>query len=398
MTIYIDHCGTTPLAREVRDAMIAFMGSGDETGNFANPAAHHHAAGRCAFEAVEKARAAVAAAIHAKPEWVSFTGGASEANNIVLHGFARKHRHGKCRILVGATEHKSVLDSALDLRDQSGCEVDILPVNKSNGSIDMEALVAGLAKVPAGSIPTMVAIMWCNNEIPARNPVEEIAKLCAKAKAFFHCDAVQGVVREEVNVTRLAGLGLSSLVFAPHKIYGPKGVGVLVIPERSPMLRIDAPFQGGEQEKKLRPGTLNTLGIVGTGVAVALHSQRRAELLAHLKACDEAFIQSMSAVKGFALTVPRTDSCPGIVNFHVDGIDAESLVHEVANEVCANRGASCSGAGGEKIRHVPAALGLPVEIAANVIRVSFGFANTLADAAQAARILQAAIQKMRRLP
>ncbi len=383
MAIYIDHCGTTPLAREVRDAMVAFM----DGGAFANPAAHHHVAGRAAFEAVETARASIASQLNAKPEWIHFSGGASEANNIVIHGFAKRFRHHGCRILVGATEHKSVLDAALDLKDSGYCSVEVIPVQKADALIDMTALAARLADNPK-NLATLVAVMWSNNEVPARNPVEQIAALCVKYNAFWHCDAVQGLVREKIDAR---SLGASSIVFAPHKIYGPKGIGVLVIPERTPMLRLEAPFQGGEQERRLRPGTVNTLAIVGTAAALSVHERRRDELLAHLRACDEAFINTMAIrVPGFHLTIPRCAKCPGIVNFYIHNVDAQSLVHEVSEKVCANRGASCSGAGGEKIRHVPGALGLPVEVAANVVRVSFGFVNSLEDARMAAEIFAAA--------
>jgi cysteine desulfurase len=157
------------------------------------------------------------------------------------------------------------------------------------------------------------------------------------------------------------------------------------------MLRLEAPFQGGEQERRLRPGTLNTLAIVGTAAAMDLHERRRGELLEHLRACDDAFINVMKTkVPGFNLTIPQSQKCPGIVNFYIHNVDAQSLVHDVSEKVCANRGASCSGAGGEKVRHVPAALGLPVEIAANVIRVSFGFVSSVEDAKIAAEIFAAA--------
>ena len=385
----MDHCGTTQLAQDVRDAMVAFM----DHGPFANPAAHHHAAGRAAYEILETARAEIASCLNARPEWVHFTGGASEANNIIIHGFARRFRHHGCRILVGATEHKSILDSVLDLRDSGYCEVEVIPVRRVDGLIDTRILEQRLADNPAKKA-TLVAVMWCNNEIPARNPVEELAGLCQRYGAFWHCDAVQGIVRESVDVQTL---GASSIVFAPHKIYGPKGVGVFVIPERSPMLRLDAPFQGGDQERKMRPGTVNTLAIVGTAAAVKCHERRREELLCHLRLCDDAFVEVMSReAPGFHLTIPRSARCPGIVNFHVDGVDAQSLIHSVAELVCANRGASCSGAGGEKARHVPTALGLPLEVAANVIRVSFGFQNSVDEARIAAGIFAKEIRATRK--
>lgn len=387
MAIYVDHCGTTPLAREVRDAMITHM----DHGSFGNPAAFHHAIGHDAFRDVETARSEIAEALNARPEWIYFTGGASEANNIVIHGFVRRSQDG-CRILIGASEHKSVLDTAMSFENWSRCQVEQLRLDPTTGALDLNHLAGRLADNP-DNLPTLVAIMATNNEIPATNDLEAIATLCGDHRAFWHCDAVQGYVRKAFDVQTL---GASSLVIAPHKFYGPKGIGILVIPERSPMLRLDGPIKGGDQERKLRPGTLNTLAIAGAAAAVKLHETRRAELNRHMLDCDAAFVSAMrAALSDFALTVPFTETCPGIINFHIDGVDAESLIHMVSTEVCANRGASCSGAGGEKARHVPTALGLPVEIAANVIRVSFGFANSGDDVTMAAEIFVAAARKIR---
>lgn len=390
MAIYIDHCGTTPLAREVRDAMVAHM----DHDLFGNPAAFHHIVGNAAFVAVESARREIAGAVNAQPSWVYFTGGASEANNLVVHGFVRKFtkstQHG-CRILVGSSEHKSALDPVLSFAASSGCQVEQLSIKRHDGTLDINYLADVLARNPQ-RLPTLIVVMACNNEIPAKNDLESIAALCREHGAFWHCDAVQGFVRNALDVRTL---GASSVVIAPHKFYGPKGIGILIIPERSPMLRLDPPIKGGDQERKLRPGTLNTLAIAGAAAAVTLHEKRRNQLVQHLRACDESFATTMSQlVPGFCLTVPMSSTCPGIINFYINGVDAESLIHNVSTDVCANRGASCSGAGGEKARHVPTALGLPVEIAANVIRVSFGFANTLNDAVVAAEIFANAAKKL----
>jgi len=375
---YFDHCGTTPVAEPIRRAMVEFI----ESSNFGNPAAVHHAAGKAASQIVERARDQIAESFNCAREGVHFTGGASESNNIVINGFYLRHHERGCRILVNPTEHKSVFETACVLEGRPGVEVVTLKV-LPNATVDLEFLETELKK--SGSTPTLVAIMYCNNEVPARNPVESISALCSRFGAYFLCDAVQGVVREKIDIEKL---GASALVWTPHKIYGPKGVGVLLIDQNNErMLRLVAPYRGGEQERGMRPGTLNTLGIMGAGLAARHHDERRTELVQLLRDSEQMFVdRMMKADIGFQLTVPLSKGCPGIVNFHMENVDAPSFL-QGAGQVCVNRGASCTGAGGEKLSHVPKALGLPVEIAANVIRASFGFAADLATVARGTDLL-----------
>ena len=370
---YFDHCGTTRPSEPVKQSMIDSV----HKEHFGNPSAVHHAAGFQASEDVERARLSIAEALRSHspgPQHIIFTSGASEANNLVILGFWMRFRDRGARILYGATEHKSVLEPAKQVGDLPNGLATELPVDKM-GTVDLRVLESLLKDNP-GKTPTLVALMHTNNEIPTRHPVEAIAALCKTYKAYFHCDTVQGFVRETID---LASGNYGSVVLSPHKIYGPKGVGILAFsasPLRPPIM---PPYVGGDQEFGVRPGTLNPYSIVPAALAVAEHEKNRAALLQHLRACDELFAREMTArCKGFRLTVPVNPSVPGIVNFYIDQQDAPSLLQKM-QRVCINRGASCTGAGGEKYSHVPKALGLPIEIQANVLRASFGWNATLED-------------------
>ena len=372
---YLDHCGSTPLDPSVAKILV----EGIQKNHFGNPTASHHAAGLLASQEVEISRLAIANELHCAPHQIIFTAGASEANNLVILGFWLRFRVRGCRILYGATEHKSVLEPAkqlADLPNGSGVE---LPVD-SSGVIDLAVLEKYLAD-NSKKVPTLVALMQSNNEIPARHPVEKIAALCKVHKAYFHCDAVQSFVRESLD---LSSGNYGSVVISPHKIYGPKGIGILAFADSNLKSPIIPPYTGGEQEFSMRPGTSNTLAIRAAAVAIEVHSANRERLLTHMRACDEAFCETMKKnAKGFHLTVPRNTTVPGIINFYIEGHDAPSLLLKL-QKTCINRGASCTGAGGEKFSHVPRALGLPIEVEANVLRASFGFGCTVEEAVMAA--------------
>lgn len=357
----------------VKRALIASINAD----HFGNPSAVHHAAGFEASEDVENARLAVATALRSTnpgPQHVIFTSGASEANNLVLLGFWLRFRDRGARILYGATEHKSVLEAAKQVGELPRGQATELPVDKM-GTVKLNVLEELLKDNP-DKTPTLVALMHTNNEIPTRHPVEAVAALCKTYKAYFHCDTVQGFVREDIDLTTGH---YGSVVLSPHKFYGPKGVGILAFSTSSLRPPIVPPYVGGDQEFGVRPGTLNLLSIETAALAVTELVQMRPALLKHLRACDELFYREMTAhCPGFHLTVPINPDVPGIVNFYIDNQDAPSLLQKM-QRVCLNRGASCTGAGGEKYSHVPKALGLPIEIQANVLRASFGWNVTLED-------------------
>jgi cysteine desulfurase len=375
--MYLDHCGSTPLIPEVSSHLKKAL-----DGNlFGNSMATHHEAGRAASDAIEDAREIVAVTTGAKSSQVIFTSGATEANNLVIWGFYLKFKHRGCRIFYGATEHKSIIETLDAMKGLPGVEICELPVD-SLGVLKLEPLDEWLAR--SKNTPSLVLAMHINNEIPARHDVESLSKICAQHSAHFHCDGVQGFVREALDFS--SGI-YGSYVISTHKIYGPKGCGILILGDSDLSPRLSPAYRGGSQEKGLRPGTLNTLAILGGARAVQIHHNKRSERTAHMKKCAEAFVSTLTAAcPAVKLTVPLSTSAVGLVNFYVQGKDAPSLLAKVPN-ICLNRGASCTGAGGEQYSHVPKALGLPIEIQANTLRASFGDAITLEESIAAAHIL-----------
>jgi cysteine desulfurase len=379
---YLDHCGSTPLAKEVKDSCFTFLNS--ET--FGNPSAVHHEVGQKASVAVLQARETVAQAVGALSSQIVFTSGATEANNLILWGFALRYRLQGAHIIYGATEHKSVFDTALALSELEGVTISEAPVD-TFGRLDLGALETQLKKT-AGK-PTLVAVMHMNNEIPARHPVEDVSRLCLAHGAFFHSDGVQGYVREKLDFS--AGT-YGSYVISTHKIYGPKGLGILILGSGPLSTRTLPPFHGGQQENGLRPGTINTLAIVSGATCLELHEKTRERRVKHMAECARVFVETLSKRSpSFKLTVPVCPEVPGLVNFYFTGVDAPTLLTSL-KEVCINRGASCTGSGGEKFSHVPRALGLPIEIQANVLRASFGDGVTVEDSMKAAEIIASRTQ------
>jgi cysteine desulfurase len=310
-----------------------------------------------------------------------FTSGAAEANHLILWGFALRYHTQGCRVLFGTTEHKSIIETAQALTEVNGVSVAEVPVG-SDGTVDLEDLKRQLSSAP--HTPTLVCLMHINNEVPARHPIEAISTLCKRHNAFFHCDGVQGFVRESIDFAQQT---FGSYVISSHKIYGPKGCGVLVIGDNPLATRLAPAYRGGSQERGLRPGTVNTLAIVGAAKAIEEHSMQRIVRVQHMTRCANIFVEEMTQrSKDFRLTTPLVKNAPGIVSFYIDGIDAPTIL-AATPDLCINRGSSCIGAGGERFSHVPKALGLPIEVQANVLRASFGEIISQEDSRQAAVIL-----------
>jgi cysteine desulfurase len=383
---YLDHCGSTPLAESVREMLCDFLASDI----YGNPSAEHHMAGHHAAVIVDDCRQIIANSVGTRFENVIFTSGATEANNLALWGFFLRYRDRGCRIIYGATEHKSVLEVAETIASVGGADVQKCPV-LSSGSLDLCALEDLLKTRPEQ--PTLVAIMHINNEIPVRHPVEQVRQLCERYGAFFHCDGVQGYVRESVNLS--TGI-FGSYVFSAHKIYGPRGLGVLAIADSPLASRFAPAYRGGDQEFGLRPGTQNTMAIFGGAKAVELHEAQRVQRTIHMDQCARAFTSTLlNRVDQARLTLPLDSKASGIVNFYIEGMDAPTLLN-AAPEICINRGASCIGGGGERYSHVPKALGLPVEIQANTLRASFGDKVSVDESIAAALRLATVIHEITR--
>ncbi|GAB6067646.1 cysteine desulfurase NifS [Methylothermus subterraneus] len=366
--IYLDHNATTPLDERVVEAMLPFLRTG-----YGNPSALHRL-GRLARDAVEQARAQVAALVGAHPSQVVFTSGGTEANNLALKGWVQAHP-GKA-IAVSAIEHASVSEAA-DWLEQRGVAVYRLPVDGS-GCVRVEGLEELSARAPLG----LVSCMLANNETGVLQPVAELAQIAQDKGICLHTDAVQAVGRVPVD---FQALGVQMLSLSAHKIYGPKGVGALVV-ERS--LALQPLLHGGGQEFGLRAGTENVAGIVGFGKAAEL---ARAELYArteHLSALRARLEAGLAELPGVVIFGQQAERLPNTVFLGVPGIDGEMLVMALDREkIACSSGSSCSSGSGQP-SPVLLAMGVEPTLAKSAIRVSLGKDNTETDVARFLRSLR----------
>lgn len=378
--IYLDAHATTPVDPRVLDAMLPYFHE-----KFGNAASRNHAYGWEASAAVEKAREEVATAIAAEPKEIVWTSGATEADNLALWGAAEMAPKGLNHLIVGATEHQAVLDSARALEDR-GFRVTRVPVETS-GIINLEALAAALS-----ADTFLVSIMLANNEIGTIQPIAEIAAVVhAKTKALVHTDAVQALGRIPVDVQ---ALGVDLLSLSAHKVYGPKGVGALYVRRRHPTVRLAPLIHGGGHERGMRSGTLNVPGIVGMGRAFAFAQAEREASAAGMRVLRDLLHQRLTEpLRGVHLNGHPTLRLPNNLHLSFDGVEAEELMRETP-EIAVSTGAACSSASLEA-SHVLRALGLPESRAVTSIRFGLTRWTTEDEVETAARCVVRSVKKLR---
>jgi cysteine desulfurase len=363
--VYLDNQATTPCDPRVVEAMLPWF-----TESFGNPHSMEHALGRAAEQAVERARAEVAALIGADPREVVFTSGATESNNLAIKGaarFAARQDDPRRRVVTVATEHKCVLESVADLQAE-GFEPVILPVG-GDGLLDPAALEATLA------VPTLlVSVMAANNEIGVVQDLATLAAIAHRHGALFHTDAAQAAGKVPLDV---AGLGIDLLSLSGHKLYGPKGVGALYV-RRRPRVRLLPLFSGGGQERGLRSGTLPAPLIVGLGVACRIAAAEMAAETERIAALRERLLSGLSeAIPGLRLNGSTTRRLAGNLNLTFPAASAQALM-AACPDLCLSTGSACTSA---EIApsHVLRAIGLSPEAAARTLRIGIGRFTSPAD-------------------
>lgn len=375
--IYLDHNATTPCDEEVVEAMQPLFR--DEFGN----ASSTHAIGKRAATAVQKARELIALTVDASAEEIYFTSGATESNNIALLGLMVSASPRK-RIVVTELEHKSVLEPC-EWLSQHGFELVVLPTT-SAGVADIAA-----ARDAIDTNTLIVCVHGANNEIGTLQPVSEISEIAHAHGALVHCDATQLLGKV---LTSLTALRVDSASLSAHKAYGPKGVGVLFIRQKTSRRFLSPVFRGGGQEKAMRPGTLNVPGIVGLGEACRIIQRRLAEDAEHLGAMRDRFESLLSQyISSISFNGVGADRLPGTSSVTISGVPASMLMANVP-QLCISDGSACN-SGALEPSHVLSALGLSRDDASCTIRVSFGRGNTLTDAEQAAELITAATFALR---
>jgi cysteine desulfurase len=376
MPIYLDHAATTPVRREVLDAMLPFL-----TESFGNPSSAH-AYGRVARAALDDAHDRLAAALGVEPREVVFTSGGTEANNLALKGAAWAGKARGHRIVTSSIEHHAV-GHALRYLEKFGFEIVELPVDRY-GRVDPDQLEAELS-----DRTILVSIMLANNEVGTIQPVAEIAKRVGSRKGILlHVDAVQAAPYVDL---RLQDLGVDLVSISGHKFEGPKGTGALYVRHGTHIL---AQQHGGEQERHRRAGTENVAGAVGLAVAYELCAAERPATSKRLRAGRERLRRALLAVPDTELTGHPTDRLPGLLSIIARGTDGAAVSLSLDLEGIATSVGSACTTGSTEVSHVLAAMGYPEDEARGALRLSLGRTTTDEEVATAAEIVPRVVASM----
>lgn len=378
--IYLDHHSTTPVDPRVLEAMWPYFGS-----EFAN-ASSQHQPGRTAWAAVEQAREELARCWQISPREIVFTSGATEANNLAIKGILQASPEGS-HLVVTAAEHSSVLDVALRMR-RRGYRVTIVPVDKV-GRVSPEAIAQAITDATV-----LVSVMLANNEVGTINDLAAIGEICRDEGIPLHTDAVAAFGRIPIDLSKMP-VTLAS--FSAHKIYGPKGMGALVLRKGETRIRLEPQLDGGGQEHRLRSGTLPVPLIVGFGVAGKLVTQELPTESQRLEELSHRFQSEISQrLTGLRWNGPTENRLPGNVNFSVEDVDGSALFTALEADLAVSSGAACSSSNPEP-SHVLRAMGVPDLLCRASLRLGFGRTTTIADVSRAVEVMTSAVNRLRSL-
>ncbi len=379
--IYLDYSATTPVDPRVADKMCSYL---TLDGDFGNPASRSHTFGWRAEQAVETARANVAALIGADAKEIVWTSGATEANNLAIKGAA--HFYGKKgkHLITCKTEHKAVLDTCRQL-EREGYEVTYLDP-ETNGLVDLGKLAAAIRPDTV-----LVSVMHVNNEIGVIQDVAAIGKLCREKGVLFHSDAAQsaGKVPIDVNAMNIDLLSLSA-----HKIYGPKGIGALYV-RRKPRVRIEAQMHGGGHERGMRSGTLATHQCVGMGEAYRIAREEMAAEGERIRMLRDRLYSALKDMPEVYVNGDLDHRVAGNLNISFNFVEGESLIMAL-KDIAVSSGSACTSASLEP-SYVLRALGRNDELAHSSIRFTIGRFTTAEEIDFTARLVREKVNKLREL-
>ncbi|MBS5982059.1 cysteine desulfurase NifS [Clostridium butyricum] len=377
--VYMDYSATTYVKPEVLEEMMPYF-----TEKFGNPSSFYGIS-RETKRAIDTAREKVAKGLNCLPDEVYFTGGGSEADNWAIKGIASAHKNKGNHIITTKIEHHAVLHTCQYL-EKNGFEVTYLDVD-SEGFINLDDLKNAITDKTI-----LVSIMFANNEIGTIQPVKEIGEICKEKKVFFHTDAVQAVGNVPIDVKEM---NIDMLSLAGHKIYGPKGIGVLYIKKG---IKIDNLIHGGAQEKNRRAGTENIASIVGLGKAMELATCNIEEHMEKMTSLRDRLIDGLLTIPYTNLNGPRGEKrLPGNVNVRFRFIEGESILLSLDFKgVCASSGSACT-SGSLDPSHVLLAIGLPHELAHGSLRLTLGAGSTEEDVDYVLEVTPPIIERLRNM-
>ncbi|WP_431062817.1 cysteine desulfurase NifS [Methanobacterium sp.] len=377
--MYMDHSATSPVDREVFEAMKPYFV--DKFGN----ASTLYSMGRDARKAMESARTQVALLIGAKAEEIIFTSGGTESDNIAIKGVAYRLKDKGNHIITSAIEHPAVEETCKYL-EKNGFEVTYLPVYEE-GIVRISDLEDAIT-----DRTILITIMHANNEIGTIQPIAEIGEIAREKGIYFHTDAVQSVGKIPVNVE---DLNVDMLSLSAHKVYGPKGIGALYVKKG---VRLEPIIHGGGHEKGLRPGTENVAGVVGLGKACEIAEKNLSYDAKYITNLRNKLIKGvLDSVEQSYLNGHPIKRLPNNINFRFSSIEGESLVlHLDSKGIAASTGSACSS---KKLEpsHVLTAIGLKEVDAHGSLRLTLGKENTAEDIDHAIKSIQEVVKTLREL-
>jgi cysteine desulfurase len=389
MPVYLDHAATTPVEPRVAARMAEVLSSETEYGN---PASASHSYGEVAAALVESARAQVAATVGAAAREIVWTSGATEANNLAIFGVAQYYRERGRHIVTARTEHKAVLDPCREL-ERRGWEITYL-VPDREGLLDPTQVAAALR-----ADTVLVSLMHVNNEIGVVQNIAAVGAICARhGGAWLHVDAAQSVGKCPVH---FASLGADLMSLSAHKVYGPKGVGALVISQRADSggrgrVQLSALQFGGGQERALRAGTLATHQVVGMGLAFELAAKISSVETARIAQLRERLWRGLASLGGVLRNGSATRSVPHLLNVSFEGVEGESLLAAIRPHLAVSTGSACTSALAEP-SYVLRALGRSERLSESSLRFGLGRTTTEEHIDTAVATLAHALSRLRKV-
>lgn len=376
--IYLDNHATTPVDYRVLDAMLPYFKD-----KFGNASSIDHTYGNEAMKAVNTAKEQIASIINADPEEIIFTSGATESNNLALIGTAEALKEKGNHIITSVIEHKAVLDPCKEL-ERKGFDISYIPVNKK-GDLDIELLKNSITNKTI-----LISIMAANNEIGKINPIEKIGEIAKKHNIIFHTDATQAFGHIPLDVTKI---DVNLMSASAHKIYGPKGVGILYSRrgfKPKPILF------GGGQQRNIRSGTLNVPSIVGFGKAAEIAGKEMKKSYERLSKLRDKLYQHLSAQVDVEVNGSFENRLPHNLSLYIKGIEAKALINEVKDKVALSAGSACT-TDDVKPSHVLMGLGYDEQRAFSTIRFGLGRLTTDEDINFTIKTLIEAIKRLQNL-
>lgn len=379
--IYLDHGATTPVDPEVLQAMLPYFSE-----SYGNASSIHHA-GQAARRAVDEAREQVASAIGASPEEIVFLSGGTEADNLALRGYVEHPANARrgSHLVTSKIEHHAVLHTAEKLA-REGKQVTFCGVDR-NGVLDLDELADSITD---GTI--LISIMAANNEVGTIEPLRQVREIIGDRLIALHTDGVQALGEMELDVNEL---GVDMMSLSAHKIYGPKGVGALYVRRG---VRLSPLLLGGGHERKRRAGTENVPGIVGFGKACEIAVRDGAETRERVARLRDRLVREViDRVADVVYNGHPTQRIPKNASLCFRGCEGEALLlHLDFAGVCASSGSACTSQSLEP-SHVLAAMGVPIEVAHGVLRLTLGKGTTDADVDTTVGVLEDVVAKIRHL-